>query len=136
MSNIIYLVAGSRNMGEGAITDNGGLYANVGMTNGRSPLDRFRDDDYRKKQFGGDYVVLKEWRVGHITDHQIHKYLKVMNDVQWNKDSNNTEEFLFIGDDATGEKAIKIIESILMAQLPEFAETLFMEKQETIRILI
>ena len=64
-TNFIYLVAGERNTKPGSVSDSGGLYANVGMTEkGRLPESRFRDPDYRKKQTGGQLVLLKQWEVG------------------------------------------------------------------------
>jgi len=77
MTNYIYLVAGERNTKPGSVSDSGGLYANVGMThNGRLPEDRFRDPDYKKKQSGGRWVLIKQWAVGDMKDHSIHNFLK------------------------------------------------------------
>ena len=128
MSNIIYLVAGSRSIGAGAITDNGGLYANVGMTSGRSPYERLSDPDYRKKQLGGSPVVLAEWHVGSITDHNIHKYLKMHQDVKWDRLNANTEEYLFVNDTGNGEEAKRIIEDIIISHLvPTFVTEKYLD---------
>ena len=118
MTNYIYLVAGERNTKPGAVSDSGGLYANVGMThNGRLPEDRFRDPDYKKKQSGGSWVLLKQWAVGDMKDHSIHNFLKRHDDVRWNPISHNTEEFLFVDDEGDGLKAINIIEHIMLEHL-------------------
>lgn len=130
MSNIIYLVAGSRSTGAGAVADNGGLYANVGMTSGRSPHERLSDPDYRKKQLGGSPVVLAEWRVGTITDHNIHKYLKMHPDVKWDRANYNTEEYLFVNDTGDGEEAKRIIEDIVISHLvPSFVTEKYLDIQ-------
>jgi len=122
MTNYIYLVAGERNTKPGSVSDSGGLYANVGMThNGRLPEDRFRDPDYKKKQSGGSWVLIKQWAVGDMKDHSIHNFLKRHDDVRWNPISHNTEEFLFIGDEGDGLKAVNIIEHIMLEHLmPSF----------------
>ena len=122
MTNYIYLVAGERNTKPGSVSDSGGLYANVGMThNGRLPEDRFRDPDYKKKQSGGRWVLIKQWAVGDMKDHSIHNFLKRHDDVRWNPISHNTEEFLFIDDEGDGLKAIDIIEHIMLEHLmPSF----------------
>ena len=123
-TNYIYLVVGRRNTFNGAIKDHGGLWANVGMTsNGRSPEDRIKDRDYKNKQTGGELIVIKRWDVGNLTDHDVHKLLKICNDVEWKSSSKNTEEFLFKGDNGKGKKAIQIIEEILqdnLLDLPKF----------------
>jgi len=121
-TNFIYLVAGERNVRPGAVSDSGGLYANVGMTqNGRSPESRFRDADYRKKQAGGSWILIKKWEVGSIKDHIIHRFLKMHADVAWDSSCDNTEEFLFKTDTGDGLEAIKIIETIILEQcLPTF----------------
>lgn len=121
MSNIIYIVAGSRSLGSGAIADNGGLYANVGMTLGRDVIDRLSDPDYKKKQLGGHAIVIAEYSVGLIKDHDVHRHLKLHPSVVWDRSSNNTEEYLFIDDIGDGEEAKRIIEEIIINYLvPSF----------------
>ena len=125
---IFYLIAGQRNLTEGAIKSNGGLYANFGETT-RSASDRIADDDYRRKQLGGKIKILKEWEVvyptlwssqGGISDRDIHKQLKMNDRVRWLK-SNNTEEFLFLDDAGDGKVAIEIIQNILIGLMcPDF----------------
>jgi len=89
--------------------------------NGRLPEDRFRDPDYKKKQSGGRWVLIKQWAVGDMKDHSIHNFLKRHDDVRWNPISHNTEEFLFVDDEGDGLKAINIIEHIMLEHLmPSF----------------
>ncbi len=130
-TNFIYLVAGERNIKPGAVSDSGGLYANVGMThNGRLPEDRFRDPDYKKKQSGGRWVLIKQWAVADMKDHSVHNFLKRHDDVRWDQSSHNTEEFLFIGDEGDGLKAIDIIERIMLEHLmPSFVKEMIDDNQ-------
>ncbi len=131
-TNYIYLVAGARNVRPGAVSDSGGLYANVGMTqNGRSPESRFRDADYRKKQSGGSWVLIKKWEVGSIKDHIVHRFLKTHPSVAWDPSCDNTEEFLFKTDTGDGLEAIKIIETIILEQcLPTFVRDRMLSTKE------
>lgn len=133
-TNFIYLVAGERNTKPGSVSDSGGLYANVGMTEkGRLPESRFRDPDYRKKQTGGQLVLLKQWEVGTLKDHALHAILKQIDGVVWDRFSNNTEEFLFIGDPGDGSVAATLIESIIEDHLvPEFVSDKIHKLQQTV----
>jgi hypothetical protein len=130
----IYLVAGIRNTSPGAVSYNGGLWANVGQS--IDPESRIKDPDYRKKQLGGKRILIKQWPVTNITDKQLHPHLKNHPEVIWNK-SNNTEEFLFTSDTGDGSAAIKIIESILieLMDLPEFVIDKFSAQQKKIEAL-
>jgi len=123
MPMIIYIVAGERNCKVGAVSDNGGLWANVGQTD-RSPQERLLDDDYRKKAAGGKWLILAQFDVGeNVTDHDVHKYLKTHQDVRWDA-SSNTEEFLFTTDDGTGQKAKEIVGDFLHDKsLPMLVQT-------------
>jgi hypothetical protein len=135
-STNIYLVAGIRNTTSGAVSDWGGLYANVGMTT-KDPKERFKGPDYRKKQLAGELVLLKQWPAGEIKDYQIHPYLKKHPDVVW-KASKNTEEFLFKNDLGDGSVAIEIIESILiehLLDLPKFVIDKISAQEEEIKEL-
>jgi len=113
MVKTIYLVAGERLI-EG-VAHFGGLYANVGQTD-RSVNERLKDEDYRRKNSGGDWKVLKTWGVeSFVSDSELHKILKsnkYADRIIWKK-SSNTEEFQFIGDDGTGNVAIPIIQKEL-----------------------
>ena len=110
-SNTIYIVAGERNIR--AVNINGGLYANVGQTT-RRITDRLRDDDYKRKAGGGRWVPLFEHPVGNsISDREIHIHLRQHPDVIWDRQSNNTEEFLFRNDLGDGIVAKEIILGIL-----------------------
>lgn len=111
MGNKLYLVAGSRNIAL-AESAKSGLWANVGMTQGRPPEERLRDPDYRKKQIGGELLVLTQWDIGKSTDHEIHPDLKRHDEVRYEK-SDNTEEFLFLTDSGDGIRAQQIIEEIV-----------------------
>ena len=111
MGNKLYLVAASRNV-ELAESAGTGLWANVGMTQGRPPEERLRDPDYRKKQTGGKLLVLSQWDIGKYTDHEIHPDLKRHEEVRYEK-SANTEEFLFLTDSGDGLRAQQIIEEIV-----------------------
>ena len=90
----IYIVAGERNTKPGAVSDSGGLWANVGQTD-RLPEIRLLDEDYRRKAAGGTWLILAEFDIGNssLTDKDIHKYLKQHSEVRW-EPSYNTEEFL------------------------------------------
>lgn len=112
MGNKLYLVAGSRNILLAESTKSG-LWANVGMTHGRSPEERLRDPDYRKKQIGGELLVLSHWDIGKHTDHEIHPDLKHHEEVKY-EHSDNTEEFLFLTDSGDGARAQQIIEEIIL----------------------
>jgi hypothetical protein len=113
MVKTIYLIAGERLI-EG-VAHFGGLYANVGQTE-RSVSERLKDEDYRRKNSGGDWKVLKTWKVEpYVSDSDLHKILKsnkYAGKVMWKK-SSNTEEFNFIGDDGKGSVAIPIIQEEL-----------------------
>lgn len=102
----IYLVAGSRNLD--GIEVHGGLWANVGETT-KSVEERLSDLDYARKAAGGDWVILNKWRVpASISDTQIHQELRTNPKVIW-KNSANSEEFFFPGDQKNGNLASLII---------------------------
>tara|TARA_R110002096_G_scaffold421968_1_gene628145 strand:- start:321 stop:1265 length:945 start_codon:yes stop_codon:yes gene_type:complete len=113
MVKTIYLVAGKRLIK--GVAHFGGLYANVGETE-RSVIERLKDEDYRRKNSGGDWEVLKTWGVeSFVSDSDLHKILKsskYADRIIWEK-SSNTEEFYFIGDDGKGSVAIPIIQKEL-----------------------
>ena len=118
MPNKIYIVACEMSMqcARAGLTDlragSNGLWANVGQTT-RNVYERLRDDDYKRKQMGGELMVLFEQDVGDMTtDKQIHPLLKQHPDVIWNK-SSNTEEFFFKGDPGDGSVARRIVSEIL-----------------------
>jgi hypothetical protein len=103
----LYIVAGERNMSAAQVL--GGLYANVGMTT-RTVYDRLRDRDYRRKQSSGKWrVILEDKNIGNYLDEHVHRILKQRDDVKWDPESPNTEEFLFINDPGDGSIATKII---------------------------
>ena len=117
--NKIYIVACEMSMqcARAGLTDlragSNGLWANVGQTT-RNVYERLRDDDYKRKQMGGELMVLFEQDVGDMTtDKQIHPLLKNHPDVIWNSKSSNTEEFFFKGDLGDGEVARKIVSEVL-----------------------
>lgn len=110
-SNKIYIVAGERNIKSANTL--GGLYANVGQTT-RRIADRLNDDDYKRKAAGGRWISLFEHSVGNsISDKDIHIHLKQHPFVKWDRDSNNTEEFLFCNDLGDGTVAKEIVLGIL-----------------------
>lgn len=110
-SNKIYIVAGERNIKSANTL--GGLYANVGQTT-RRITDRLSDDDYKRKAAGGRWISLFEHSVGNsISDKDIHIHLKQHPFVKWDRDSNNTEEFLFCNDLGDGAVAKEIVLGIL-----------------------
>ena len=91
----------------------GGLWANVGQTT-RDVSNRLQDDDYKRKAAGGKWKILFEQDVPDgFTDHQIHPFLKQHPGVSWDRESNNTEEFLFKGDPGDGSLARQIVDGIL-----------------------
>ena len=119
MPNKIYIVACEMSMqcARAGLTDlragSNGLWANVGQTT-RNVYERLRDDDYKRKQMGGELMVLFEQDVGDMTtDKQIHPLLKQHPDVSWNPKSTNTEEFFFKGDLGDGVVARKIVSEVL-----------------------
>jgi hypothetical protein len=102
----IYLVAGSRNV----ITahSQGGLWANVGETS-KSVEERLEGLDYRRKAAGGEWVILNKWRVPiWFSDSMVHQELRKSETVVW-KNSANSEEFLFLGDQKNANLASLII---------------------------
>lgn len=110
-SNKIYIVAGERNIKLAQLES--GLWANVGQTS-REVSDRLRDDDYKRKAAGGRWQILFAQDVGeNLTDKQIHPFLKQHPDVEWDRNSDNTEEFLFKGDPGDGSVARRIVGEIL-----------------------
>jgi hypothetical protein len=112
VSVVIYIVAGKRNCLPGAVADNGGLWADVGQTE-RSVEKRLQDDDYRRKNSSGGWRVLAEVQVTcGVTDHEVHRFLKEQPGVRW-RQTDNTEEFLFLGDPGDGSVAKKLVEGFL-----------------------
>jgi hypothetical protein len=110
-SNKIYIVAGERNIKLAQLES--GLWANVGQTS-RDVSDRLRDDDYKRKAAGGKWQILFTQDVGeNLTDKQIHPFLKQHPDVEWDRNSDNTEEFLFKEDPGDGSVARRIVGEIL-----------------------
>lgn len=90
-----------------------GLWANVGQTT-RDVSERLRDDDYKRKAAGGRWQILFTQDVGeNLTDKQIHPFLKQHPEVEWDHNSDNTEEFLFKGDQGDGSVARRIVGEIL-----------------------
>jgi len=126
----IYIVAGERNTKPGAVSDSGGLWANVGQTD-RLPEIRLLDEDYRRKAAGGTWLILAEFDIGNssLTDKDIHKYLKQHSEVRW-EPSYNTEEFLFTSDDGTGEAAKQIIHEFLQDKCLNLLQAAYAELQE------
>jgi hypothetical protein len=110
-SNKIYIVAGERNIKLAQLES--GLWANVGQTS-REVSDRLRDDDYKRKAAGGRWQILFTQDVGeNLTDKQIHPFLKQHPDIEWDRNSDNTEEFLFKEDPGDGSVARQIVGEIL-----------------------
>lgn len=106
----IYFVAGIRNI-ESA-NASGGLWANIGQTD-RAVEERLDDGDYSKKAGGGMWIILNKWLVPNwVDDSEIHKILRISNNVIW-RDSQNTEEFFFSKDSGDGVFASIIIESAI-----------------------
>jgi hypothetical protein len=132
-SNKIYIVAGERNIK--AVNINGGLYANVGQTT-RRITDRLSDDDYKRKAGGGRWIPLLEYSVGNsISDKEIHIHLRQHPDVRWDRESNNTEEFLFRNDLGDGVVAKEIVLGILKKiclPMIQKENTLLLKKNEAI----
>jgi hypothetical protein len=132
-SNKIYIVAGERNIK--AVNIHGGLYANVGQTT-RRITDRLSDDDYKRKAGGGSWIPLLEYSVGNsISDKEIHIHLRQHPDVRWNRESNNTEEFLFCNDLGDGMVAKEIVLGILKKiclPMIQKENTLLLKKNEAI----
>lgn len=131
---IIYIVAGERNCRKGAVSDNGGLWANVGQTS-RNPEDRLTDDDYRKKAAGGKWLVLAQFDVGDsLTDYDVHKYLKSHPEIKYDY-SNNTEEFLFVTDDGSGRRAKEIVGEFVEVNCIPMLQNKVIELQQVIEEL-
>ena len=105
-----------RNLTSGAVSSNGGVWANVGQTS-RDPRERISDRDYKRKQMGGKIVVLCWWLDVVSPDTDIHDRLKSDARVGWNK-STNTEEFLFMDDDGTGDVIRQKVGRIVSALNP------------------
>ena len=112
---IIYIVAGERNIQ--AVDLFGGLYFNLGMTK-HSVEDRLKDPDYRRKNAGGKWVILHEWKVeDSLRDSVFHDLLEhagyqrtKSNLEEFSTDGSNTEEFFACGDDGTAHEVAKIIQ--------------------------
>ena len=69
----------------------------------------------------------------HLKDHALHAILKQIDGVVWDRFSNNTEEFLFIGDPGDGSVAATLIESIIEDHLvPEFVSDKIHKLQQTV----
>lgn len=131
---IIYIVAGERNCRKGAVSDNGGLWANVGQTS-RNPEDRLTDDDYRKKAAGGKWLVLAQFDVGDsLTDYDVHKYLKSHPEIKYDY-SSNTEEFLFTTDDGSGRRAKEIVGEFVEVNCIPMLQNKVIELQQVIEEL-
>ena len=102
----IYLVAGSRSLD--SIEVHGGLWANVGETT-KSVEERLSGMDYSRKAAGGEWVILNKWKVPiWFSDSMVHQELRKSEMVVW-KNSANSEEFLFIGDQKNANLASLII---------------------------
>jgi hypothetical protein len=102
----IYLVAGSRSLD--SIEVHGGLWANVGETT-KSVEERLSGMDYSRKAAGGEWVILNKWKVPiWFSDSMVHQELRKSETVVW-KNSANSEEFLFIGDQKNANLASLII---------------------------
>lgn len=102
----IYLVAGSRNLD--SIETHGGLWANVGETT-KSVEERLSGMDYSRKAAGGEWIILNKWKVPiWFSDSMVHQELRKSEAVVW-KNSANSEEFLFLGDQKNANLASLII---------------------------
>jgi hypothetical protein len=122
-SNKIYILAAARNLNAAQCgipdhqTGQAGLWVNIGQA-----IDvekRKKDDDYRKKNAGGEWYTIATYRAPCFKDTDIHRYLKGMhNKVFHDKGSLNTEEFFFIGDD-DGRKACEIVAGIIKNDLKQ-----------------
>jgi len=118
--NKLYVIAGERNMK--AVKDLGGLYANVGQTT-RTVYDRIKDKDYRLKSGAGTWkVIIEDTPLGKFEDAHIHELLRKRNDVKWDPQSSNTEEFHFITDKGDGEEVKRIIKECLNNLQPHLIE--------------
>jgi len=118
--NKLYVIAGERNMK--AAKDLGGLYANVGQT-ARTVYDRIKDKDYRLKSGAGTWkVIIEDTPLGKFEDAHIHELLRKRNDVKWDPQSSNTEEFHFITDKGDGEEAKRIVKECLNNLQPHSIE--------------
>jgi hypothetical protein len=118
--NKLYVIAGERNMK--AVKDLGGLYANVGQTT-RTVYDRIKDKDYRLKSGGGTWkVIIEDAPLGKFEDAHIHELLRKRNNVKWDPESLNTEEFHFITDKGDGEEAKRIVKECLNNLRPHSIE--------------
>ena len=118
--NKLYVIAGERNM-FGAVV-NAGLFANVGQTT-RTVYDRIKDDDYRLKSAAGTWKVIIEGApLGKFEDAHVHELLRGREDVKWNPESSNTEEFHFITDKGDGEEVKRIIKECLNNLQPHLIE--------------
>jgi|TARA_R110002020_G_scaffold343847_1_gene558225 hypothetical protein len=106
---IIYIVAGERNIQ--TVETLGGLYFNLGKTT-RSVEERLKDNDYRRKKAGGEWVIIDQWEVeDSITDSVFHKLLEKNGVIRTKTD--NTEEFFLSNDNGAATKAIKIIQEYI-----------------------
>lgn len=102
----IYLVAGSRNLD--SIETHRGLWANVGETT-KSVEERLSGIDYSRKAAGGEWIILNKWKVPiWFSDSMVHQELRKSETVVW-KNSANSEEFLFLGDQKNANLASLII---------------------------
>ena len=106
----IYIIAAKISI-ELAKARNGNLIANVGETS-RDINDRLKDDDYRRKTPGGEWIVIHFYEDTAVSDKDIHKLLKKHPRVKWNNNS-NTEEFTFLDDNGNGDEARRIVNSLL-----------------------
>ena len=106
---IIYIVAASRNIK--AVKSHKGLFFNLGQTS-RSVEKRLKDDDYRRKNSGGEWLVLHQWKVeDSLKDKVFHKLLED-HGVKRTKTA-NTEEFFARDDDGTAANCAEIIENYI-----------------------
>ena len=101
--------AASRNIK--AVKTHKGLFFNLGQTS-RSVEKRLKDDDYRRKNSGGEWLVLHQWKVeDSLKDKVFHKLLED-HGVKRTKTA-NTEEFFARDDDGTAANCAEIIENYI-----------------------
>jgi len=123
--NKLYVIAGDRMM-KGAIAMNG-LFANVGQTT-RTVYDRIKDKDYQQKSGAGAWqVIIEDAPLGEFKDFHIHEFLRERDDVKWDANSSNTEEFHFITDIGDGKEARRIVKECLNNLRPHPSDVWDME---------
>lgn len=120
-AKFIYLVAGQRNIE--SVELHGGIFANCGETD-RAIEDRLSDNDYGRKNSGGNWTILAKWKVPDwISDHDVHAILRTNDRISWGNPT-NTEEFFFAGETDAIQLAKTIVESAVCCAIMNAARSI------------